>query len=152
MSEQEVPDQSLVGQGSLHNDNDSGVEPLESGDSTDRYPTRFKKGKPAFFKGYVFSDDPDAGRFTPEKRVALKYKKKIASRIKHPEWTEEKRAAARARIIARNAKAKDEHERMKRRTATRYLRKKGTEELYVWTPVLAKRPDMEEVEKQEADT
>ena len=77
--------------------------------------------------------------WTPELR---KRKKLVESKEKRPAWTEEKRKAAAERIIARNLKARDTEERMKRRRMTRYVVNKLNGEIFVYTERLAQNPNM----------
>lgn len=110
-----------------------------------KYPNRFKKGHVSLLKGLRFNDNPNASKWTPELRRQKKLAKLEESKEKFHGWTEEKRQAARARILARNEKAKEEAERLRRRRLTRYIRNKNTGEIYVWTEFLEKRSEFEDL-------
>ena len=110
-----------------------------------KYPNRLKKGYVSPLKGLKFNDNPNASKWSPELRRQKKLEKLEESKEKLPGWTEEKRQAARARILARNEKAKEEAERLRRRRLTRYIRNKNTGEIYVWTEFLEKRPEFEDL-------
>lgn len=63
-------------------------------------------------------------------------------------WTPERRAEAAEKAREEMVKAKT---LLRAKTATlksRYLRKKGTSEFFVWTEILSKRGDMEEVSNE----
>jgi len=76
-------------------------------------------------------------KWMPELRKRKKLKKPAESKAKRPSWTEEKRKAAAERAIARNLKAKDDEERMRRRRITRYLKDTITGRIYAWTEYYA---------------
>lgn len=85
-------------------------------------------------------------KWTPEKKKAIEEDKlQSPTQIRLSQlWTPEMKEAARQRILDRNAKSKDEMERQQRIIAkTRYVRSKKTGEVFVRTPHLEKRPDME---------
>lgn len=90
-------------------------------------------------------------KWTPEKKKAIEEDKlQSPTQIRLSQlWTPEMKEAARKRAMKRNAGAKDEAERLARRTKTRYLRKADTGELFVWNPHLAQRKDMVEVKEGE---
>ncbi len=107
----------------------------------DRFPTRFKKGHKSPIEGFIFNDAPDASKWTPELRKQKKAEKRSESKAKRPAWTEEKREATAERVIARNLKAKDDEERMKKRRTTRYLKDITTGKVWAWAEAYAARPE-----------
>ncbi len=98
----------------------------------DRFPTRFKRGHKSPIEGFVFNDAPDATKWTPELRKQKEVEKRAESKAKRPSWTEEKRKAAAERVVARNLKAKDDEERMRRRRMTRYVKDTFTGRIHAW--------------------